>query len=121
MKHFMLPLLREANSNNPSSSELSTSASPNPNSQKQKGNRKQKFPPRDKENSDPGNNFDIVAGKPSPAGKLKSPLPPKPPNPLKRKLISDAVYDVIAGCSSCSSSDSGVRVNLAASLSYFFL
>lgn len=110
MKHFMLPLLREANSSNPSSSELSTSAGPNPNSQKQKGNRKQKFPPRDKENSDPSNNFDIIAGKPSPAGKLKSPLPPKPPNPLKRKLISDAVYDVIAGCSSCSSSDSGVRV-----------
>ncbi|XP_021745638.1 kinesin-like protein KIN-12B [Chenopodium quinoa] len=111
MKHFMLP-----KSISPLS-ELSTPTNPNPNnsnpnSQKSKSSghhRKQKCPPRDKENSDP---CDVIAGKPSPAGKLKSPLPPRPPpsaNPLKRKLSNDAVFDVAGPCSS-SLIDSGVKV-----------
>ncbi|KNA24096.1 hypothetical protein SOVF_019010 [Spinacia oleracea] len=109
MKHFMLP-------KSPSPlSELSTppNPNPNPNSQKSKSSshlRKQKCPPRDKENSDPS---DVITGKPSPAGKLKSPLPPRPPssNPLKRKLSNDAILDVVVGGPSTSSSiDSGVKV-----------
>uniref|UniRef100_A0A803LZK2 Kinesin motor domain-containing protein n=1 Tax=Chenopodium quinoa TaxID=63459 RepID=A0A803LZK2_CHEQI len=113
MKHFMLP-----KSISPLS-ELSTPTNPNPNnsnpnSQKSKSSghhRKQKCPPRDKENSDP---CDVIAGKPSPAGKLKSPLPPRPPpsaNPLKRKLSNDAVFDVAGPCSS-SLIDSGVKLDI---------
>ncbi|XP_010673319.2 kinesin-like protein KIN-12B [Beta vulgaris subsp. vulgaris] len=116
MKHFMLPRITSP------LSELSTTPpnpnpNSNPNSQKSKSSnhhRKQKCPPKDKENSDPS---DIIAGKPSPAGKMKSPLPPRPPpsmansNPLKRKLSNDVVSDILVGGSSSSSSlDSGVRV-----------
>ncbi|KAL8172233.1 hypothetical protein V2J09_024037 [Rumex salicifolius] len=117
MKHYMLPrspMLREAH---PSSELL---ASPNPSAQKQRSNRKQRG--FSKENSDPNavpqDSYNSVspfaAAKPSmplaPAAKMRSPLPPRPPppsgNPLKRKLILDAVPEVGLPCSS----DSEVKV-----------
>ncbi|GAB4851856.1 Kinesin-like protein KIN-12B [Ancistrocladus abbreviatus] len=114
MKQPRIPFLRETH---PS---LELLLSPNPTPQKHKSsNRKQKC---HKENFDPNTLPDSfnstspsLAGKPSPApmsGKIKSPLPPRPPppssNPLKRKLNVDAVCD-ICPCSS-SSFDSGVKV-----------
>ncbi|KAJ8437088.1 hypothetical protein Cgig2_016442 [Carnegiea gigantea] len=114
MKHFMLPLSREGNST--PFSELPTStnpnASPNPNSQKQKPPRRQKCPPRDKENSDPGIAPENASLRASPAGKIRSPFPPRPPsNTLKRKLSNDPVSDFMGvGPSSSSFLDSGVRV-----------
>ncbi|GMH08058.1 hypothetical protein Nepgr_009898 [Nepenthes gracilis] len=85
-------------------------SSPNP-----RAFRKKKVP---KENFDPNTAHDSsnfaspsTIGKPSPAGsgKIKSPLPPRPPssNPLKRKLSVDAVSEIAPFSSS---SDSGVMV-----------
>uniref|UniRef100_A0A5B6YNG2 Putative kinesin-like protein KIN12B n=1 Tax=Davidia involucrata TaxID=16924 RepID=A0A5B6YNG2_DAVIN len=109
MKHFMQPrnaVLRENHE---------TLSSPNPSSLKQKSSRKQKS---SKENAPPADLNAIldsspspsVAGKPSPAaaGKMKSPLPPRPPpsNPLKRKLSMEMVPENgLPGFS-----DSGVKV-----------
>ncbi|XP_057547481.1 kinesin-like protein KIN-12B [Amaranthus tricolor] len=107
MKHFMLP-----KSSSPLS-ELSTPPNLNPSLQKSKSSRKQKC--RDKENSDPSSDI-VSSGKPSPATKMKSPLPPRPPplmnssNPLKRKLSNDAVSDIVVGGLSSSASDTGVKV-----------
>lgn len=88
-------------------------SSPNPSSLKQRSGRKQKLskenaPPVDLNAMPDSSHSPSVAGKPlSAAGKLKSPLPPRPPNPLKRKLSVDAVLDDggLPG-----SSDSGVKV-----------
>ena len=94
-------------------SELSTPPNLNPSLQKSKSSRKQKC--RDKENSDPSSDI-VSSGKPSPATKMKSPLPPRPPplmnssNPLKRKLSNDAVSDIVVGGLSSSASDTGVKV-----------
>ncbi|GAB4844042.1 TRAFAC class myosin-kinesin ATPase super [Ancistrocladus abbreviatus] len=113
MKQPRIPFSREAHH----SSDLLSS--PNPGSNKHKAsNRKQKCP---KENSDPNTLPDSLsssspslAGKPPAgvSGKIKSPLPPRPPapssNPLKRKLSVDAVCEI--GACSFSSSDSGVKV-----------
>ncbi|KAK9076117.1 hypothetical protein SSX86_004450 [Deinandra increscens subsp. villosa] len=102
MKHFMQPrspILRENTSDTPS---------PNPSSMKQNrsNNRKHKS---SKENAPPPENA-IPDPKPSPsvAGKLKSPLPPRPPssNPLKRKIGTD-FHPENGGCGS---TDTGVKV-----------
>ncbi|RDX83173.1 Kinesin-like protein KIN-12B, partial [Mucuna pruriens] len=98
MKHFMLP-------RNPITrdTELPSSSSPTPSSVKPKSSRKHK---PSKEN-DPPSDPNLLAPSPSPA-KLKSPLPPRPPssNPLKRKLVVDALTDN----SLPAHSDSGVKV-----------
>uniref|UniRef100_A0A7N0USB2 Kinesin-like protein n=1 Tax=Kalanchoe fedtschenkoi TaxID=63787 RepID=A0A7N0USB2_KALFE len=108
MKHFMLPkggVLREAE----------TAATPNSIlKQRSVTPRKQRLGA--KENAPPGD-FNVLADQHcspsvkyvSPAsGKLKSPLPPRPPtsNPLKRKLIMENLVEnaVLGG------SDSGVQV-----------
>ncbi|KAA8527878.1 hypothetical protein F0562_035253 [Nyssa sinensis] len=109
MKHFMQPrnaILRENHE---------TPSSPNPNSLKQRSSRKQKSskenaPPSDLNAMPDSSPSPSVAYKPSPAaaGKMKSPLPPRPPpsNPLKRKLAMEMVPENgLAG-----SSDSGVQV-----------
>ncbi|KAF8391883.1 hypothetical protein HHK36_022223 [Tetracentron sinense] len=114
MKHFMLPksgILRE----NPYSSE--TPSSPNPNSLKHRSHGRQKWskenaPPADSNvgPQDPSSASPLVPLKSSAAGKVRSPLPPRPPssknNPLKRKLCMETVPENgIPG-----SSDSGVKV-----------
>ncbi|XP_058201783.1 kinesin-like protein KIN-12B isoform X2 [Rhododendron vialii] len=116
MKHLTQPrtaILREAQpysefspSPNPSSM-IKQKSSPNPS-----GSRKQKC---SKENAPPMDlnamlESPIVTGKPSPAaaGKMRSPLPPRPPpsNPLKRKLNMETVPET----GPAGSSDSGVQV-----------
>ncbi|XP_059632075.1 kinesin-like protein KIN-12B [Cornus florida] len=113
MKHFMQPknaILRE---NNPS---LESPSSSNPSSLKRKSTRKQKS--STKENAPPPDLYALpdsspspsFSGKPSPAaaGKMRSPLPPRPPpsNPLKRKLNMETVPENgLPGFS-----DSGVNV-----------
>ncbi|CAL5391925.1 unnamed protein product [Camellia sinensis] len=113
MKHFMQPrnaILRE---NHPSSE---SATSPNPSSVKQRSasssSRKHKSSKENAPPLDPNAMLDspLVAGKPSPAavGKIKSPLPPRPPssNPLKRKLSIESIPENgLPG-----SSDTGVKV-----------
>ncbi|KAM7486192.1 hypothetical protein LguiA_002201 [Lonicera macranthoides] len=123
MKQPRNTILRENHhlSSTTDTSPSSTSPNPNNNSMKQKqsplsNNRKQKWwskennPPSSDSNSmPPDNSSPLAGGKPSPAtGKLKSPLPPRPPpsNPLKRKLNMETVPE--NGLPS--SSDSGVKV-----------
>ncbi|KAJ0042313.1 hypothetical protein Pint_17753 [Pistacia integerrima] len=102
MKHFMQPrntILRETHS-----SESPSSSSPNPNS-KLKSSWKQKS---SKENAPPSDLNSLLP--PSPASsKIKSPLPPRPPNPLKRKLATDTLPEnVMVGVP-----NSGVQRDLA--------
>ncbi|KDO52835.1 hypothetical protein CISIN_1g0006992mg, partial [Citrus sinensis] len=101
MKHFMLPkstVLRETHTND---SPSSSSTSPNPNSSKSKTLRRQKSA---KENAPPSD-LNSLQPSPSPA-KMKSPLPPRPPNPLKRKLAMESFPEnLVPGVS-----DSGVKV-----------
>ncbi|XP_052208701.1 kinesin-like protein KIN-12B isoform X2 [Diospyros lotus] len=96
MKHFMQPRSAILRENHPSSE---SAASPNPHSSlKQRSSRKHKS---SKENAPPTTDpnaildFPSVAGKPSPspAAKIRSPLPPRPPssNPLKRKLNVESI------------------------------
>ncbi|XP_050371998.1 kinesin-like protein KIN-12B [Argentina anserina] len=79
--------------------------SPNPSSGKPRIPRKHKA---SKENAPPPSdlNYTTFDSKPSPAAKMKSPLPPRPPtsNPLKRKL------EMVPENSVHGSSDSGVQV-----------
>ncbi|KAF8388489.1 hypothetical protein HHK36_027161 [Tetracentron sinense] len=112
MKNFMLPksgILRE----NPSSETL---ASPNPNSLKHRSPGRQKSSKENTPPADPNVVPDSSSASPSvpakslPAGKIRSPLPPRPPssknNPLKRKLTMETVQEIgVPG-----SSDSGVKV-----------
>ncbi|CAB4263121.1 unnamed protein product [Prunus armeniaca] len=100
MKHFMQPrntILREA---------TEPTSSPNPSYGKPRPPRK---PKASKENAPPSDpNSMAPDSKPSPAAKLKSPLPPRPPpsNPLKRKLSVDSqTENSVPG-----TSDSGVQV-----------
>ncbi|KAK9138520.1 hypothetical protein Sjap_009114 [Stephania japonica] len=109
MKNYMLPrggILREAAPENPNSQI--------PNSKQRSGSRKQRS---SKENADPNAVAEVsspMPGKPPlPPGKIRSPLPPRPPpisnpnpNPLKRKLSMEAVAEncVLGG------PDSGVKV-----------
>ncbi|TQD72498.1 hypothetical protein C1H46_041971 [Malus baccata] len=81
-------------------------SSPNPISAKPRPPRK---PKASKENAPPSDpNSMISDSKPSPAAKLKGPLPPRPPssNPLKRKLSVDSQTEK----SGPGTSDSGVQV-----------
>ncbi|KAM2039874.1 hypothetical protein ACFX1T_013275 [Malus domestica] len=81
-------------------------SSPNPISAKPRPPRK---PKASKENAPPSDpNSMISDSKPSPAAKLKGPLPPRPPssNPLKRKLSVDSQTEN----SGPGTSDSGVQV-----------
>ncbi|KAM1746993.1 hypothetical protein ACFX11_013572 [Malus domestica] len=100
MKHFMQPrnaILTEM---------TEPPSSPNPISAKPKPPRK---PKASKENAPPSDpNSMISDSKPSPAAKLKGPLPPRPPssNPLKRKLSVDSQTEN----SGPGTSDSGVQV-----------
>lgn len=121
MKHFMQPrntILRETDSQSSSSS----ASSPNPNSVKQRSaSRKQKWskenaPPSDLNTMADHSSPSLAAKSLPPSGKIRSPLPPRPPssnsNPLKRKLSMDTVPEnAVPGAS-----DSGVRVNF----SFFF-
>ncbi|KAK0607507.1 hypothetical protein LWI29_016003 [Acer saccharum] len=50
--------------------------------------------------------LNLLPPSPAPPSKIKSPLPPRPPNPLKRKLAVDALLDNPASAVS----DSGVKV-----------
>lgn len=100
MKHFMQPrntILREA---------TEPTSSPNPSYGKPRPPRK---PKASKENAPPSDPNSMTSdSKPSPAAKLKSPLPPRPPpsNPLKRKLSVDSqTENSVPG-----TSDSGVQV-----------
>ncbi|CAB4293770.1 unnamed protein product [Prunus armeniaca] len=100
MKHFMQPrntILREA---------TEPTSSPNPSYGKPRPPRK---PKASKENAPPSDPNSMASdSKPSPAAKLKSPLPPRPPpsNPLKRKLSVDSqTENSVPG-----TSDSGVQV-----------
>ncbi|XP_031250990.1 kinesin-like protein KIN-12B isoform X2 [Pistacia vera] len=82
MKHFMQPrntILIETHS-----SESPSSSSPNPNS-KLKSSQKQKS---SKENA-PLSDLNSLLPPSLASSKIKSPLPPCPPNPLKRKLATD--------------------------------
>lgn len=92
------PILRE---------NLSDTPSLNPNLMKPNrpiSNRKQKA---SKENAPPSDMNVIVESKPLPSvGKLKSVLPPRPPNPLKRKIGTDFHPENGA----CGSTDTGVKV-----------
>ncbi|CBI17294.3 unnamed protein product, partial [Vitis vinifera] len=115
MKHFMQPrntILRETDSQSSSSS----ASSPNPNSVKQRSaSRKQKWskenaPPSDLNTMADHSSPSLAAKSLPPSGKIRSPLPPRPPssnsNPLKRKLSMDTVPEnAVPGAS-----DSGVRV-----------
>ncbi|GLT49527.1 hypothetical protein SLA2020_230790 [Shorea laevis] len=99
MKHFMHPrntILRET-------LDPPLSSSPNP---KSKSLRKQKC---SKENAPPPD----LNSQPSPAIKMKSPLPPRPPssNPLKRKLNLETLAEkALAENVAPGVSDSGVKV-----------
>ncbi|BFG15554.1 hypothetical protein CerSpe_018280 [Prunus speciosa] len=100
MKHFMQPrntILREA---------TEPTSSPNPSYGKPRPPRK---PKASKENAPPSDPNSMTSdSKPSPAAKLKSPLPPRPPpsNPLKRKLsVESQTENSVPG-----TSDSGVQV-----------
>lgn len=101
IKQSRNPILRENSIDTPPSN-------PSPFKQTKSVNRKQKF---SNENAPP---FDVNAitdssPKPSPVGvgKMKSPLPPRPPvNPIKRKLSND--FGVENGASG--STDTGVQV-----------
>lgn len=107
MKHFMQPrnaILRE---NHP----IDTPPPP-PAAKQQRSGRKQKLskenaPPADLNTMPDLSTSPAVGGKQS-SGKLKSPLPPRPPNPLKRKLVDNVVDDGGVG-GSC---DSGVKVRV---------
>ncbi|KAL6960057.1 TRAFAC class myosin-kinesin ATPase superfamily [Sarracenia purpurea var. burkii] len=112
MKHFMQPRNAILKDNHLSSEPAS---SPNPSSVKQRSSsRKHKSSKENAPPSDPNAMLDSpsVAGKPSPAalGKMKSPLPPRPPpsNPLKRKFnIEPLPENGLSG-----SSDSGVKLDI---------
>ncbi|KAJ0555289.1 putative plus-end-directed kinesin ATPase [Helianthus annuus] len=79
-------------------------SNPSPIKQPKSSNRKHKF---SKENDSPHEIGSVPDSSPSPAaGKLKSPLPPRPPNALKRKLSND--FGVENGVSG--SDDTGVKV-----------
>ncbi|KAK9141043.1 hypothetical protein Scep_010724 [Stephania cephalantha] len=114
MKNYMLPrggILREtATTENPNST--------TPNSKQRSGSRK---PRSSKENADPNAVVDVsspMPGKPPlPPGKVRSPLPPRPPpisnpnpNPLKRKLSMETVAAAAAESCGPGGSDSGVKV-----------
>ncbi|KAG8369560.1 hypothetical protein BUALT_Bualt14G0026100 [Buddleja alternifolia] len=102
MKHFMMPrnqILREnhdaaTTSPNPKSSKPTT---PNPSNRKLKSS---------KENAPPSDPNSMVL---SPAAKMKSPLPPRPP--LKRKLSVESVAsdNCVAALNSL---DSGVKIDI---------
>lgn len=81
----------------PSSSSPSFYAARNRSSRKPKSS-------SSKENAAPSDPNSLAS--PSLAAKSKSPLPPRPPNPLKRKLSMDTASD----CSASGLSDSGVQV-----------
>ncbi|OVA12970.1 Kinesin [Macleaya cordata] len=112
MKNYMQPkggILRDYNT----SENLS---SPNPNSQKQRSSSrkhkssKENAPPSDLSSMPDISSPSLAAKTLSSAGKIKSPLPPRPPssnsNPLKRKLTMETVPEnsVPGSC------DSGVQV-----------
>ncbi|VVB01220.1 unnamed protein product [Arabis nemorensis] len=99
MKHFMLP-------RNPILRDGREPHSPNPSISKSKPPRKIRSA---KENAPPSSDQNSLTSdhRSSPATKLKSLLPPRPPssNPLKRKLIAEATSEkVVTGFS-----DSGVK------------
>ncbi|XP_010532718.1 PREDICTED: kinesin-like protein KIN-12B [Tarenaya hassleriana] len=98
MKHFMLP-------RNSTLRDVGEAQSPNPSS-KSKPPRKHRSA---KENAPPPDLNSLTPDhRSSPAAKLKSPLPPRPPsaNPLKRKLSTEAgAENAMSGLS-----DSGVKV-----------
>ncbi|KAI9195111.1 hypothetical protein LWI28_011816 [Acer negundo] len=87
------PVLRETHLTDSPSSSSSKSKPPL---------RKQK---PSKENAPPSD-LNSLPPSPAPPSKIKSPLPPRPPNPLKRKLAVDALLDTPASAVS----DSGVKV-----------
>ncbi|XP_076937672.1 kinesin-like protein KIN-12A [Bidens hawaiensis] len=101
MKHFMQPrtagILRDQHSPD--------THSPNPHSMKpiRSGTRKHK---PSKENSPPPSENITPDSKPSSFGKIKAPLPPRPPNPLKRKIGTDFGSENPGP----GSADSGVKV-----------
>ncbi|CAL5413959.1 unnamed protein product [Camellia sinensis] len=113
MKHLTQPRNAIFREHHPSSE---TASSPNPSSVKQRSSsssssRKRKSSKENAPPSDPNAMLDFppVAGKPSAAaGKIRSPLPPRPPpsNPLKRKFNIDSIPENGLPVSS----DSGVKV-----------
>ncbi|EEF45998.1 Carboxy-terminal kinesin, putative [Ricinus communis] len=114
MKHFMQPrnaILRETHANgdplqspNPNSHKSKPSPSPSSSSRRHKLS-KENAPPSDL-NSMPSS-FSDQKPSPSPAAKMKSPLPPRPPssNPLKRKLCMETVPENAVP-------DSGVQLDI---------
>ncbi|KAK4420079.1 Kinesin-like protein KIN-12B [Sesamum alatum] len=101
MKHFMMPrnqILRENHE--------AVAASPNPKSKPTTPNPSSRKLKSSKENAPPTPASDPNAGSSSPATKMKSPLPPRPP--LKRKLsVESAVAENCGGAAN--SLDSGVK------------
>ncbi|KAJ9555477.1 hypothetical protein OSB04_010091 [Centaurea solstitialis] len=109
MKHFMQPrnpILRENSVDTPPPSSNPSSIKQTKSSGRKQKSSKENAPPSDV-NAIPDSSPSFT-GKPSPVGKLKSPLPPRPPssNPLKRKLSND--FPLENGASG--SSDTGVKV-----------
>ncbi|KAL0358436.1 UNVERIFIED_CONTAM: Kinesin-like protein KIN-12B [Sesamum angustifolium] len=105
MKHFMMPrnqILRENHE--------AVAASPNPKSKPTTPNPSSRKLKSSKENAPPTPASDPNVGTSSPATKMKSPLPPRPP--LKRKLSVEST--VAENCGGAANSlDSGVKVVLS--------
>ncbi|GFP94193.1 kinesin-like protein kin12b [Phtheirospermum japonicum] len=104
MKHFMMPrsqVLRENHETLTASPNLkSKPTTPNPSSRKLKSS---------KENAPPTPASDPNSMTSSPAAKMKSPLPPRPP--LKRKLSVETVAS--ENCATAANSlDSGVKIDI---------
>ncbi|KAK4404119.1 Kinesin-like protein KIN-12B [Sesamum angolense] len=104
MKHFMMPrnqILRENHE--------AVAASPNPKSKPTTPNPSSRKLKSSKENAPPTPASDPNVGTSSPATKMKSPLPPRPP--LKRKLsVESTVADNCGGAAN--SLDSGVKSDI---------
>ncbi|GER32660.1 phragmoplast-associated kinesin-related protein [Striga asiatica] len=102
MKHFMMPrnqILRENHE--------AAAASPNPKSRPTTPNPSSRKLKSSKENAPPTPAADPNSMASSPASKMRSPLPPRPP--LKRKLSVESVGSDICGAAA-NSLDSGVKV-----------
>ncbi|KAL0382866.1 UNVERIFIED_CONTAM: Kinesin-like protein KIN-12B [Sesamum calycinum] len=104
MKHFMMPrnqILRENHE--------AVAASPNPKSKPTTPNPSSRKLKSSKENAPPTPASDPNVGTSSPATKMKSPLPPRPP--LKRKLSVEST--VAENCGGAANSlDSGVKSDI---------
>ncbi|KAK6146279.1 hypothetical protein DH2020_020148 [Rehmannia glutinosa] len=105
MKHFMMPKNQILKENHDT-----VTASPNPKSKPTTPNPSSRKLKSSKENAPPTPASDPNSMTSSPAAKMKSPLPPRPP--LKRKLAVESVASENCPAVAANSLDSGVKIDI---------